>query len=56
LLVRPDGYIAWRHTVAVHDDETAVELLRAALDAVLGRTNSLDTATTADLITDVVAL
>ena len=36
LLVRPDGYIAWRHTSAPHDIDDAEQLLRQALTAVLG--------------------
>ena len=35
LLVRPDGYVAWRHVDQVTDDETAERLLRDALTAVL---------------------
>lgn len=35
LLVRPDGYVAWRHTGAVHDPAVAIALLREALTAVL---------------------
>lgn len=37
LLVRPDGYVAWRHLDPVWDDDTARDLLTAALDAVLAR-------------------
>lgn len=37
ILVRPDGYVAWRHTVAVWDDEEAFHLLQNAVDAVLVR-------------------
>lgn len=37
LLVRPDGYIAWRHVPAIHDEEEAFHLLREAVDAVLSR-------------------
>ncbi|MFZ4718740.1 MAG: FAD-dependent monooxygenase [Ilumatobacteraceae bacterium] len=37
LLVRPDGYIAWRHAVAVEDVVTARQLLTDALSRVLGR-------------------
>ncbi|WP_433799942.1 FAD-dependent monooxygenase [Actinomycetospora sp. CA-084318] len=36
ILVRPDGYVAWRHTGAVWDDDLALEELQAALDAVVG--------------------
>ena len=35
LLVRPDGYIAWRHSPAVSDDAVAERLLRTALSNVL---------------------
>ena len=35
LLVRPDGYVAWRHIEAVYDRATAKGLLAAALDEVL---------------------
>lgn len=38
LLVRPDGYAAWRHREAVWDPDAAVTLLRGALDRVLART------------------
>ncbi|MEV4644979.1 FAD-dependent monooxygenase [Saccharopolyspora sp. NPDC049357] len=37
LLVRPDGYVAWRHSTAVWDDTTALHQLEEALSAVLGR-------------------
>ena len=37
LLVRPDGYIAWRQSDAVWDDADAQNQLKAALDAVLDR-------------------
>ena len=37
LLVRPDGYVAWRHTTAVWDVHSALALLRDALGAVLGK-------------------
>lgn len=40
LLVRPDGYVAWRQRAAVWDDTTALHQLEEALAAVLGR--SLD--------------
>jgi 2,4-dichlorophenol 6-monooxygenase len=35
LLVRPDGYIAWRHREAVWDDKTAFDLLQRALATML---------------------
>lgn len=35
LLVRPDGYVAWRHASSVWDEEEAVHLLQAAIGAVL---------------------
>jgi 2,4-dichlorophenol 6-monooxygenase len=37
VLVRPDGYIAWRHVTAIWDVEVAKALLRDALTHVLGR-------------------
>jgi 2,4-dichlorophenol 6-monooxygenase len=37
ILVRPDEYIAWRHSAAVWDDEQAVHLLQQAITAVLHR-------------------
>ena len=37
ILVRPDGYIAWRHVDAVNDDEEAFHLLSEAVDAILSR-------------------
>ena len=37
LLVRPDGYIAWRQSAAVWDDDEALRQLSAAIDAVLDR-------------------
>jgi 2,4-dichlorophenol 6-monooxygenase len=37
LLVRPDGFVAWRQTAAVWSDEDATAQLTAALSAVLGR-------------------
>jgi len=37
LLIRPDGYVAWRHAEAVVDDEVASELLLDALTRVLGK-------------------
>jgi 2,4-dichlorophenol 6-monooxygenase len=35
LLVRPDGYIAWRQSEAVGDDETAFDLLQRAMATIL---------------------
>ncbi len=35
LLVRPDGYIAWRHRAAIRDEEQALRQLSAALSAIL---------------------
>jgi 2,4-dichlorophenol 6-monooxygenase len=35
LLVRPDGYVAWRHPAPVWDDEQAFHLLQQALTTVL---------------------
>jgi 2,4-dichlorophenol 6-monooxygenase len=40
LLVRPDGFIAWRHIAAIHDDEIASRLLSDALARVLGHRNA----------------
>ena len=37
LLVRPDGYIAWRHNAEVWDIDEATTLLEAALDTLLDR-------------------
>lgn len=37
LLVRPDGYIAWRHPGAVWDDADAVRELQSALTTMLGK-------------------
>jgi 2,4-dichlorophenol 6-monooxygenase len=37
LLVRPDGYVAWRHGPEMWDDEEALRLLRDALTSVLAR-------------------
>lgn len=34
LLVRPDGYVAWRHGEDVHDERTAADLLVSAMSAV----------------------
>ncbi len=39
LLVRPDGYVAWRHATGVGDVSAAVTQLRSALDRVLGATS-----------------
>ena len=39
LLVRPDGYIAWRHNADVRDIDEAATLLQDALCAVLDRPN-----------------
>ncbi|WP_328433670.1 FAD-dependent oxidoreductase [Streptomyces sp. NBC_00425] len=36
LLVRPDGYVAWRHSEPVNNTGDARKLLQQALDAVLG--------------------
>jgi 2,4-dichlorophenol 6-monooxygenase len=35
ILVRPDGYVAWRHSSAVWDDEQAFYLLQEAIATVL---------------------
>ena len=35
LLVRPDGYVAWRHLDAVWDESIAFDTLRSALKAIL---------------------
>ena len=37
LLVRPDGYVAWRQTAAVWDDDEALRQLTDALTAVLAQ-------------------
>jgi 2,4-dichlorophenol 6-monooxygenase len=37
ILVRPDGYVAWRHSDAVWDDDRALAELRSALAAVLAQ-------------------
>jgi 2,4-dichlorophenol 6-monooxygenase len=37
LLVRPDGYVAWRRTTAPETEESAREVLLGALRQVLGR-------------------
>jgi 2,4-dichlorophenol 6-monooxygenase len=39
ILVRPDGYVAWRHQAGVRDEEEAFHRLATALSAVLGSTN-----------------
>jgi 2,4-dichlorophenol 6-monooxygenase len=36
ILVRPDGYVAWREIGAIHDVPSAREKLQSALSAVLG--------------------
>ncbi|WP_238998341.1 FAD-dependent monooxygenase [Nocardioides limicola] len=41
LLVRPDGYIAWRHNAEVWDADEALQLLETALCRVLDRPNGL---------------
>ena len=45
LLVRPDGYVAWRVSTAVWDAEQATALLRDALDEVLATRNQPESAT-----------
>ncbi len=35
ILIRPDGYVAWRHRAAVWDDEQAFHLLEKAITTVL---------------------
>jgi 2,4-dichlorophenol 6-monooxygenase len=50
LLVRPDGYIAWRETLAVHDPIVAREKLSAAITAVLSRPLPADAARGARLV------
>jgi 2,4-dichlorophenol 6-monooxygenase len=37
LLIRPDGYVAWRQTTAVWDDDEALHQLTDALTAVLAQ-------------------
>ena len=37
VLVRPDGYVAWRQSAAVWDDDEALRQLTDALEAVLAR-------------------
>ena len=45
LLVRPDGYVAWRVSTAVWDAEQATALLRDALDEVLATRTQPEPAT-----------
>jgi 2,4-dichlorophenol 6-monooxygenase len=54
LLVRPDGYVAWRHATAVWDSDHAYRLLADALAQVLGRsmTSAADAAGRSDLLLD----
>ena len=40
LLVRPDGYIAWRHNAEVWDIHKATTLLEAALNSLSGPTRA----------------
>lgn len=40
LLVRPDGYIAWRQAAGVWNEDEALIQLRGALSAVLGKPNT----------------
>ncbi|RFS45908.1 2,4-dichlorophenol 6-monooxygenase [Micromonospora craniellae] len=42
LLVRPDGYVAWRHVRPAQDDAEALMLLERALTAVLGQSAAQD--------------
>ena len=42
LLVRPDGYVAWRITEAVYDTDIAIALLRNALAGVLANHTAAD--------------
>jgi len=37
VLVRPDGYVGWRHRAAQWDSEVALNLLRAALTGILSK-------------------
>jgi 2,4-dichlorophenol 6-monooxygenase len=37
ILVRPDGYVAWRQTAAVWDDDEALQQLQGALTVVLAQ-------------------
>jgi hypothetical protein len=36
-LVRPDGYVAWRHATSVTAEDDAVHLLGGAIETLLGR-------------------
>lgn len=38
VLVRPDGYVAWRHSTAQYDDQAALHLVEEALNGVLSTT------------------
>ncbi|WP_460947902.1 FAD-dependent monooxygenase [Okibacterium endophyticum] len=44
VLVRPDGYVAWRQTAATWDDTAAVSQLASALGELLGRELDAETA------------
>jgi 2,4-dichlorophenol 6-monooxygenase len=37
ILVRPDGYVAWRHSHAIWDDNEATNLLQQAVTSILDR-------------------
>jgi 2,4-dichlorophenol 6-monooxygenase len=54
LLVRPDGYVAWRHSEAVWDSERAYSLLSDALAQVLDRpmAGATDAARRSDMLLD----
>ncbi|WP_433634893.1 FAD-dependent oxidoreductase [Nocardia sp. CA-120079] len=54
ILVRPDGYVAWRHTAPIWHADTAMRELRVAIDSVLG--NNVADAATPNRVTDTVAL
>ena len=41
ILVRPDGYVAWRYTAAVYDDALAETELAAALAKILGASTTI---------------
>jgi 2,4-dichlorophenol 6-monooxygenase len=57
VLVRPDGYVAWRQTAPVWDDDATLEQLRAALDSVLCRgLDELAGAAAVQITTDAVTL
>ena len=43
ILVRPDGFIAWRHALAERDADEATEQLRAVLLSVLGEPSAAST-------------